>query len=85
MRKYFYFILIIVLLIPVYFLFAASNPKTVGRFPFMIFLLAIDIYLWISLWKKINPLPVSVKSLSWNTLLAASCHFYFPDDHFIHK
>lgn len=61
MRKYFFIILTILLLIPAYFLFAEAHPKTAGRFPFMIFLLAIDIYLWLSLRKKISSLTVPVK------------------------
>lgn len=61
MRKYFFIILIILLLIPAYFLFAEAHPKTVERFPFMVFLLAIDIYLWFSLRKKITALNAPVK------------------------
>jgi len=58
MRKYFLLILLIILLIPAYFLFAEAYPKTVERFPFMVFLLAVDIYLWYSLKKKIFTLSI---------------------------
>ncbi|MBW6460261.1 MAG: metallophosphoesterase [Bacteroidales bacterium] len=54
MRKYIIFIVILILLVPGYFLFEASHPKTAGRFPFMVFLLAVDIYLWVSVRKKIK-------------------------------
>jgi len=61
MRKYFLLILFIILLIPAYFLFAEAHPKTASRFPFMVILLAIDIYLWLSLKKKFGSLPVPVR------------------------
>jgi uncharacterized protein len=61
MRKYYLLILLVILLIPAYFLFAEAHPKTAGRFPFMVFLLAVDIYLWLSLKKKISTLPVPGK------------------------
>ncbi len=74
MRKYYLPILIIILLVPAYFLFAEAHPKTVGRFPFMVFLLAIDIYLWYSLYKKIGSLPapgkVTIGILYWMPLAA---------------
>jgi uncharacterized protein len=63
MRKYFFIILIILLLIPAYFLVVEAQPKTAARFPFMVFLLAIDIYLWISLKKKIQTLHAPAKFL----------------------
>jgi uncharacterized protein len=58
MRKYFIAILVIVLLVPAYFLFADTHPKTAERFPFMVFLLAVDIYLWYSLKNKIETLTL---------------------------
>jgi predicted MPP superfamily phosphohydrolase len=74
MRKYFLLILIILLLIPAYFLFAEAHPKTAERFPFMVFLLAIDIYLWYSLKKKINtaavPVRIIIGFLYWLPLVA---------------
>jgi predicted MPP superfamily phosphohydrolase len=74
MRKYFFIILVILLIIPAYFLFAEAHPKTVGRFPFMVFLLVIDIYLWISLRKKIRslnvPLKVTLGILYWMPMAA---------------
>src|SRR5665648_369456 len=63
MRKYFYIILIILLLIPAYFLVVEAHPKTAERFPFMVFLLAIDIYLWLSLKKKIGTLKTPARFL----------------------
>jgi uncharacterized protein len=74
MRKYFFIILIILLLIPAYFLFVEAHPKTAERFPFMVFLLAIDIYLWFSLRKKIatlnTPVRVMLGILYWLPLAA---------------
>lgn len=74
MRKYFLLILIIILLIPAYFLFAEAHPKTAERFPFMVLLLAIDIYLWLSLKKKIGtlyvPVKVTVGIVYWLPLIA---------------
>jgi uncharacterized protein len=74
MRKYFFIVLIILLLIPAYFLFAEAHPKTVERFPFMVFLLAIDIYLWFSLKKKMaalnTPVQVLLGVLYWLPLAA---------------
>ncbi len=61
MRRYFLLILGIVLLIPAYYLFAETHPKTAERFPVMVFLLAIDVYLWFSMRKKIGALNVAVK------------------------
>jgi predicted MPP superfamily phosphohydrolase len=63
MRKYFFIILIILLLIPAYFLFAEAHPRTAGRYPFMVFLMVIDIYLWYSLKKKITALNTPVQVL----------------------
>ncbi len=54
MRKYLIIILLVVLLVPAYFLFADTHPKTAERFPFMVFLLVVDIYLWMSLKSKIE-------------------------------
>jgi uncharacterized protein len=74
MRKYFFIILIILLLIPAYFLFAEAHPKTAERFPFLVFLLAIDIYLWYSLKKKMAalnaPVQVTLGVLYWLPLSA---------------
>lgn len=74
MRKYFFIILIILLLIPAYFLVAEAHPKTAERFPSMVFLLAIDIYLWFSLKKKIgtlnNPARFITGMLYWSPLVA---------------
>jgi predicted MPP superfamily phosphohydrolase len=74
MRKYFLLILIIILIIPAYFLFAEAHPKTAERFPFMVLLLAIDIYLWLSLKKKIGtlyvPVKVTVAIVYWLPLVA---------------
>lgn len=53
MKKYWPFIVISLIIIPGYFIFAASHPKTAERYPLMILLLAVDIYLWYSLRKKI--------------------------------
>jgi hypothetical protein len=64
MRKYILPIIIILLLIPGYFLFAAAHPKTAERFPFMIILLAVDIYLWVSIRKKIYSLPAFLKVIT---------------------
>jgi predicted MPP superfamily phosphohydrolase len=61
MRKYFLIILIVILLIPAYFLFAAANPKNAGWFPFMMLLLAMDVYLWVSLKTQIKSLAVAVR------------------------
>jgi uncharacterized protein len=61
MRKYFYLILFILLLIPAYFLISEANPKNAERFPFIVLLLVVDAYLWFSLRKKIKALPVPVK------------------------
>ena len=71
MRKYIVFIVILILLIPGYFLFEASHPKTAGRYPFMLFLLAIDIYLWVSIKKGMK---------SWNPAarLVAGLLYWFP-------
>ena len=74
MRKYLVLILVIILLVPSYFLFAEAHPKTVGRFPFMVFLLAIDIYLWYSIKKNIaalaTPFKVFIGTLYWLPLVA---------------
>jgi uncharacterized protein len=74
MRKYIFIILIILLIIPAYFLFAEAHPKTAERFPFMVFLLAIDIYLWFSLKKKMvalnTPVRVTLGVLYWLPLAA---------------
>lgn len=61
MRKYIAPVIILILLIPAYFIFEASHPKTAQRFPFMVFLLAVDIYLWFSIRKKVNSLPLGLK------------------------
>jgi uncharacterized protein len=61
MRKYILLVLVIILLIPAYFLFAEAHPKTVERFPFMVFLLAVDVYLWFSLRGNIKSLSLPVK------------------------
>jgi predicted MPP superfamily phosphohydrolase len=74
MRKYFIAILIVVLLVPAYFLFAETHPKTAERFPFMVFLLVVDIYLWMSLRKKIEvfalPYKIILSFLYWVPLVA---------------
>jgi hypothetical protein len=74
MRKFYFLIFIILLLVPAYFLFAEVHPKTAGRYPFMLFLLAIDVYLWYSLYKKINSqstlLKVMIGMLYWLPLAA---------------
>jgi hypothetical protein len=64
MRKIIVPALIVLLLIPGYFLFEASHPKTAERFPFMVFLLAVDIYLWFSIRKNIFKLPAAARYLS---------------------
>jgi hypothetical protein len=74
MRKYYFLILIVLLLIPAYFLFAEAHPKTAGRFPFMVFLLSVDIYLWYSLRKRMAllavPVKVTIGMLYWLPLAA---------------
>jgi predicted MPP superfamily phosphohydrolase len=74
MRKYVLLIIALILLIPAYYLFAEAHPKTAERFPFMVFLLVIDVYLWFSLRKKIGalsvPLKVIVNFLYWLPLVA---------------
>jgi hypothetical protein len=72
--KYFLIILLIVLLVPAYFLFAEAHPKTVQRFPFFVFLLAVDIYLWYSVRAKFKSLSMPVRFavglLYWIPLVA---------------
>lgn len=63
-RKYLLLVLIILLLLPAYFLFAEAQPKTAERFPFMVFLLAVDIYLWYSLRDKIKALKIPLRILA---------------------
>lgn len=63
MRKYFIAIVIVVLLVPAYFLFAETHPTTAERFPFMVFLLAVDIYLWFSLRNKMDSISLQGKFL----------------------
>jgi uncharacterized protein len=67
MRKFILPILIILLLIPGYFIFEFSHPKTAGRFPFLVILLAVDVYLWFSIRKKVNNLPSLLK---YTTIIA---------------
>ena len=73
-RKYFFITLIILLLIPAYFLVVEAQPKTAGRFPFMVILLAIDVYLWLSLRKQMSALRtrlrVFIGILYWMPLAA---------------
>ncbi|NTV83041.1 MAG: metallophosphoesterase [Bacteroidales bacterium] len=73
-RKYLLLVVIVLLLIPAYFLFVEAHPKTAERFPFMVFLLAVDIYLWYSLKSKITSLALPVKFtigiLYWLPLVA---------------
>lgn len=71
MRRYIVFIVVLLLLIPGYFLFEASHPKTAGRYPFMLFLLAIDIYLWVSIRK-------GMKSWDPAARLFAGFLYWFP-------
>jgi hypothetical protein len=54
-------IIILILLVPGYFLFVATHPATAQRFPFMVFLLAVDIYLWVSIRKKIYSLAMPLR------------------------
>jgi uncharacterized protein len=72
MRKYILIILAVLLLIPAYFLFYEMHPKTAERFPFMVFLLAVDIYLWFSLRSNLRtistPLKVFIGTLYWMPL-----------------
>jgi uncharacterized protein len=74
MRKYFFIILIILLLIPAYFLVLEAQPKNAERFPFMVLLLAIDVYLWLSLRKHMAtlniPLRFFIGILYWMPLAA---------------
>ncbi len=67
-------IVILLLLIPGYFIFEATHPRTAGRFPFMVFLLAVDIYLWVSLRSKFkalkSPARFTVTLLYWMPLAA---------------
>jgi len=63
-RKHLLLIIILILVIPAYLLFAETNPKNAGRFPFMLFLLAVDVYLWYSLKGKIKSLPVPWKVIT---------------------
>ncbi len=73
-KKLILVLIIIVLLIPGYFLFAATHPATAQRFPFMVFLLGVDIYLWISIRRKVrsykNPLRFTVTFFYWIPLAA---------------
>lgn len=62
MRKYIVpIVIILLLLIPGYFLFAESHPKTAERFPLLVILLVVDIYLWFSLRTKIYSLSPVLK------------------------
>lgn len=74
MRKYWPLVILILLLIPGYFVFEASHPKTAERYPFMIFLLAVDVYLWYSFRKKIFELrglfKIPIIFLYWIPLAA---------------
>jgi uncharacterized protein len=63
MRKYLLLILTVILIIPAYFLFAEMNPKTAGRFPFMVFLLAVDVYLWFSIRGNLKNLKPALKAI----------------------
>jgi predicted MPP superfamily phosphohydrolase len=74
MRKYLLPILLVILIVPVYFLFAEANPKTAERFPFMVFLMAIDLYLWYSLKGQFRnvqaPLKITIAIIYWLPLVA---------------
>lgn len=65
---------LILLLIPAYLLFAKTNPKTAERFPFLVFLLAVDFYFWYSIkdqFKKLNgALRTTLSVLYWLPLAA---------------
>jgi hypothetical protein len=60
-RKYFFIILILLLLIPAYFLVVEAQPKTSGQFPFMVILMGIDVYLWLSLRKQMSALKTRAR------------------------
>jgi len=60
MKKILYLLIVIIFLVAAYFVTAQAFPKNAGRFVFFVILLALDIYLWISLRKKI----VKLKSLT---------------------
>jgi predicted phosphodiesterase len=72
--KYLLLAVILLLLIPAYFLFAEAHPKTAERFPFMVFLLAVDVYLWFSLRSNFKSLAFPVKAtiglVYWMPLVA---------------
>jgi uncharacterized protein len=73
-RKYALLVFVVILLIPAYFLFVEAHPMTAERFPFLVFLLALDIYLWYSLKGQIseynNPLKFFLGFLYWIPLAA---------------
>ncbi|HOX76798.1 MAG TPA: metallophosphoesterase [Bacteroidales bacterium] len=65
-RKYLLILGLVLLLIPAYFLFASANPKTAERFPFLVFLLAVDFYFWYSIkdqFKKLNKVLKTILSV----------------------
>ncbi len=74
MRKFIGPALILILLVPAYFIFEASHPRTAERFPIMVLLLLVDIYLWFSIRKKVYSLPavlkIPVSVLYWLPLAA---------------
>jgi uncharacterized protein len=78
-KKAFYIISFIVLAISGYFLVKASLPKEASRYPVFVVLFLLDIYLWISIRKKIYKQKPSIKYfisvLYWSPLLLVACLF----------
>ena len=60
-RKYALLFIIALLLIPSYFFFVKTQPMNAERFPFFVFLLALDIYLWYSIKNEFSKLNQAIR------------------------
>lgn len=63
MKKYWYLIVITVLIVIFYFVFGKVFPKEASRYPLFVILLLLDIYLWMSVRKRIFKQVVFIKYL----------------------
>lgn len=69
MKKFLYVLLFLIFLTISYFVINVVFPKSVGRFPVFVIIFLLDLYLWVSIRKKINKknslLKYFLTSLYW--------------------
>jgi hypothetical protein len=63
MKKYWYLIVITVLIVIFYFVFKEVFPKEASRYPLFVVLLLLDVYLWMSVRKRIFKQSAFIKYL----------------------